>query len=202
MLIYYGSRSVHLKSEVCNHYVCPNCSTKGSVTLSLYRKHAHIYWIPMFPIGKLRFTECSNCGQVLEGKEIPEELKETFEAMKAEAKGPIWQFSGLVVIALLALFITYMIQRDNELEQEYLNSPQVGDVYQYKEELNFSTLKVIRVTNDSIFVVPNDYMTDKRTGISEIDVNENYKEENVYSLTREDIRKLFEDKVIYDIDRS
>lgn len=100
-MIIYGSKAVHVKSTQPKTITCPSCGTKGSLVLSLYRKHAHIFWIPLFPIGKKGVSQCQHCKNVLEYKDMPAPIKEEFKILKSEAKGPIWQYAGLVLIAIL-----------------------------------------------------------------------------------------------------
>lgn len=46
----------------------------------------------------------------------------------------------------------------------------------------------------------NEMQVEQSTGISKIDIEENYKE--IYSFSKEQIRKMYKDKEIYEIERS
>ena len=70
----------------------------------------------------------------------------------------------------MAISITYSNGEAKKKELEFVANPVVGDVYKYKtEKQNYSTLKVTSVTADSVFVSPNEYETDKMSGIYKID---------------------------------
>ncbi len=119
-MIIYGSRAVHLKSAQLTAATCPSCKTKGSLILSLFRKHAHIFWIPLFPIGKKGFSKCQHCKHVLEDKEMPASIREQYNRLKQEAKGPIWQFVGLFlfgVLFALPFIVTIITLIINKLQQ-------------------------------------------------------------------------------------
>ncbi len=102
-MIIYGSRSVHLKSTQADKITCPNCQTENSLILSVFGKHAHVFWIPLFPIGKKGFSQCQHCKQVLETREMPEQIKTAYKILKKDSKYRVWQYSGL--IAFLVLFV-------------------------------------------------------------------------------------------------
>ena len=66
-------------------------------------------------------------------------------------------FSGLCVAALGILAILYAGYELNKLDQEYINQPEVGDVYLYERptfsnDLIYTYLKVSAIAEDSIFL--------------------------------------------------
>ena len=200
-MIIYGSKAVHLKTAQSKTATCPSCGTQGSLTISVFRKHAHVFWIPLFPIGKKGVSQCQHCKNILETKEMPEPIKRECENLKNESKGPIWQFAGLVVIAVLIAWGSYASGEDKKLELEYIKSPQVGDIYEYKIETgSYSTLKVVSVTNDSVFVSPNEYEISKMSKIYKIDKPENYSDVS-YGISNSKIKEMYNSGEIFDINR-
>jgi hypothetical protein len=201
-MIIYGSKAVHLKSAQPSTAVCPSCGQTGTTVLSTYSKHAHIFWIPLFPIGKMGVSQCQHCKHAVADSHLPHELKRDYNNLKAETKVPIWQFSGLGLIAIMAISTTYTSGEAKKKELEYVANPVVGDVYKYKtEKQNYSTLKVTSVSADSVFVSPNEYETDKMSGVYNIDKAENYADFS-YGISRSDLKKMHTDSEIYDIDRN
>lgn len=99
-MIIYGSKSVHLKSERSKMSVCPNCGTQGSLVLSVYRRHTHIFWIPLFPIGKTGLSQCQHCKNVLYTKEMTASIQKEYDQLKNKTKGPLWQFMGLGILII------------------------------------------------------------------------------------------------------
>ncbi|MEO7989993.1 MAG: hypothetical protein ABI663_10655 [Chryseolinea sp.] len=201
-MIIYGSTPVHLRSAQPPTAVCPSCGQTGTIILSAYSKHAHVFWIPLFPIGGLGISQCQHCKQTLEEKMMPVELRREYNNVKAATRVPIWQFSGLALIGVIIIWITYSNGEDKKKQLEYIANPAVGDVYKYKtDSRNYSTLKVISVSADSVFVSPNDYETDKMSGVNKIDVAENYPEV-MYGISKGDLKEKYTSDNIYDIDRN
>ena len=192
---------VHLKTEQSETAICPSCGTQGSLTINIFRKHAHIFWIPLFPFGKKGVSQCEHCNNILEMKEMPDSLKREFENLKNETKGLIWQFTGLGIIAILIVWGNYVNGEDKKTELEYLKSPQIGDVYEYKIETgSYSTLKVVSVKNDSIFVSPNEYEISKMSKMYKIDKSENYSNLS-YGVSINKIKEMYDSGEIFDINR-
>ncbi len=200
-MIIYGSRPVHIKTVECNHITCQNCDTKGPILLSIFRKHAHVFWIPLFPIGKTGGSECMNCKNVLEPKEMPQDLRQEYDLLKADARGPIWQFSGLLLILVVIIWANFQSAADTKEEREYLANPQIGDVYQTKSESNnYSTMIITDIDADTIYMCFNDYETNKVTGIYKIDIPENYPDSS-FGMLHADIVALYDEDKIIDIKR-
>lgn len=201
-MIIYGTRAATLESFSLENEVCQNCDAKGSLVLTFYRKHAHIFWIPMFPIGKGGFSVCSNCKSTLEKKEMPESLRMEFQVLKNNVKGPLWQFSGLVLAAVLVALVATSIRSDNKREAEVLATPQVGDVYNHQLAKNgYSTLKVVEVSDDSVFVVANMYYSNKIMGVRKIEKPENYSD-SAYGISKAQLLKMHSDGDIYSARRA
>ncbi|WP_103069149.1 zinc ribbon domain-containing protein [Aquimarina sediminis] len=198
-MIIYGGKAVHLKSERSKKTTCPSCGTQGSLILSVYRMHAHIFWIPLFPTVKRGTSQCQHCKNILKTKEMPESLKRECESLKNNTKGPIWQFAGLGIIAVLITWGIYADGEDKKLE--YIASPQVGDIYEYKIEIgSYSTLKVIDVSNDSVFVSPNEYEINRKSKINRINTPKNYSKSS-YGISKNELKKMYDSGEIFDINR-
>lgn len=201
-MIIYGSKPVHLKSAQPPTAACPSCGQTGTTVLSTYSKHAHIFWIPLFPIGRTGVAQCQHCKHAIADTHLPHDLKREYNTLKAETRTPIWQFSGLALIAILVVFMNYSSGETKKKELEYMANPVVGDVYKYKtEKQNYSTLKVISVSSDSVFVSPNEYETNKMTGVYEIEKEENYADFS-YGISKGDLKQMHTDNEIYAIDRN
>ncbi len=200
-MIVYGSHPVRIKSHNDKTLKCPNCDTQGSLYFQYYSTHAHVFWIPLFPVMRKGYSSCSNCNQEVKPKNMTDHVRRAYDSIKSDTKVPIWQFSGLGLIAILIGFIYYNTKANDQKYKEYIANPQNGDVYSYK--LNFkeySTLKVAQITTDSIYVIPNEYVTNKRTGINEIDISSNYGD-LMYGIAKTEINRMFEAEEIYEIER-
>ena len=200
-MIVYGSRAVHLKTVQSHKATCANCDTQGSIIISVFRKHAHIFWIPLFPIGKRGVSQCQHCKNTLESGSMPESIKREYTNLKEDAKGPYWQFSGLGLILAFFLYSSYSGGENKKITLDYISAPVKGDVYEYKmEEGDYSTLKVIAVTNDSVFVSPNEYAINRISKIYKIDKPENYSELS-YGIGKDRLKEMYESGDVFDINR-
>ncbi|MDO5664216.1 MAG: zinc-ribbon domain-containing protein [Bacteroidia bacterium] len=201
-MIIYGTRAAHLKSARPPHLICSNCNTQGSTTLSVYRQHAHIFWIPLFPLGRKAASQCQHCKQVLEGHQITGEARSEYERLSREARGPIWQFVGLFLIIVFAILATFTNNAEKKADKQFMDNPEVGDVYRYKTESgNYSTMKVAIIEADSIIVYQNEYENTKMSAVHTIEKEENYSEDNMYIFAKQALQEMYEKGEIYDVVR-
>ncbi len=201
-MVIFGSGSAHLKTGPARNATCENCKNQGTISFSLFRKHAHIFWIPVFPMGKTGTSQCSHCQQALKPKEMPEPLKMEYQNFKSDVKGPIWQFSGLILIVCLFAFIAYSSGKYKENTISYLAHPAKDDVIEYRTDTSqYSTMKIVDVSQDSVLVSLNDYETSKSSKVYEIDKEENYPDE-YYTIAKTELNAMHADGDILDIKRN
>ena len=201
-MIFYGSKASKIKEGTLSNTKCPDCEDGRSMRYTIFGKYAYLYWIPMFPIGKENILECNSCKRTYKLKELPNQVKEKFKLEKADAKYPLWYFSGLAVLAVIIAFLVYSGKQNAENEKRYIEDPAVGDVYALEtpQKGYYSTMKINKITTDSIFVIYNDVSIDKKSKTYKIDKPENYNTEfDGYSKT--EIKSLFANGTIYDVDR-
>lgn len=108
-MIIYGTKSTKLVVEPIGNQ-CLNCQTNHIIDIHVFQKYAHLFWLPLFPIGKTGASQCNHCKQVLRQKDMPASLKLSFYNIKAKTKTPIWTWTGL---ALILLFIAFTIFFNN-----------------------------------------------------------------------------------------
>jgi hypothetical protein len=201
-MIIFGSRSIHVNTEQLKNTDCPNCQSKESLIISIYRRHAHVFWIPVFPLGKFGISHCNHCKQALRSYEMPSYIKSEFNRVKKVSRGPAWQFSGLILFALLIVFAGFASKSDRASEKIYLETPLVGDVYEYKLAYKqYTTMKIMKVTHDSIFVSLNDFEINKSSRMYKIDKPENYSK-TLYGYSKKEISDMYNSKIIFDINRN
>ncbi len=99
-MIIYGVKAVHLQSKQ-SQYKCASCATEDSVLLSVYRKHAHVFWVPMFPLNKKVYSQCQHCKVVLEEVQMSEKQKKECVELKKESSGRFWQWTGAILFFVL-----------------------------------------------------------------------------------------------------
>lgn len=200
-MIFYGTNSSRLKDGQLNNVTCPNCENQTSMTYGVFGKYFYLYWIPIFPIGKTNVLECNSCKKTFKLKELPNQIKQKFELEKHSGI-PILHFSGLAIIACIVAYFSYSSSKHKELEAEYIKEPAIGDVYSVESESagHYTAMRVASITQDSIYVLFNDYEIDKKSSIDQIDKNENYTDVKD-GYTKEEIISLYADETIYAIKR-
>ena len=199
-MVVYGSSATHLVTIQPQGAICPNCQEKDTTSISVFSDHAHIFWIPIFPIGKKGASECSSCKHTMDVKQMPEEYKREYNFIKGETKTPIWKFSGLVLIAGLITLGVFQSGKSKEERAAFVASPLIGDLYKTKADGMYSCMRISDITSDSLFVSPNMYEVNKSSGVKDLDIEENYMGFS-YGIHRDEITRMFNSDEIYDIDR-
>jgi hypothetical protein len=89
-----------------------HCNSQNTTSAAIYQKIAHVFWMPVFPMGKTGGTECSHCKQILREKELSSDIKPAYDQLKATAKAPISVYWGAAVLILLAI-LGQFVGKDN-----------------------------------------------------------------------------------------
>ncbi|GJM27378.1 MAG: hypothetical protein DHS20C17_00130 [Cyclobacteriaceae bacterium] len=155
-MIIYGWNSKNIKQAELDAYQCPKCGEKKSV-LAIFAHYLHIFWIPLFPFKKSAKIVCAHCQLDTEEKTLPDEMKVTIRQLKSKVSHPKSLFSGLIVIFIAVAFFSFRSVQNANLEQSYVENPQVGDVYIIKgpdetSEYNHFLFKINEIEEDSIWV--------------------------------------------------
>ena len=197
MIIFYGSKSSHVKSAVLDDAVCPSCENEGQMVISVFAFYAHVFWIPLFPLYKKVYANCTHCNAEYELKEMPPDLRNQCVKFRKAQKFPIWHFSGVIAVCLFILYAFISDTNASRLQNSYLSNPRVNDVYviQYENEdytTNevYTTMKIVEITSDSIYFADNNFFIERDAGVNTIDEDENYNYEELMSSTIEDLKEL------------
>ncbi|GAB3903106.1 hypothetical protein [Mucilaginibacter boryungensis] len=102
-MIVYGTKSTKLIVEPIGNQ-CTNCLTIHTMDMYILQRYAHVFYIPMFPVGKTGVSQCNHCRQVLKLKHMPASLKFTYEKVKKQTRTPIWTWAGTVIILAVLIF--------------------------------------------------------------------------------------------------
>ena len=86
-----------------------------------------------------------------------------------------------------------------KLEKEYIKLPLKNDIYKTNIKGKYSTLKVYKVTKDSVYILLNKFSLDSYKGLEEINIEENYSEIKV--LSKRELQKLYDENLIYEVNR-
>ncbi len=197
----FGTKSTHLTSVKAQDRYCLGCDNYDNIVLNVFQKQIHLFGIPIFPMGKIGNAFCQNCKKELEEEAMPELIKHQYLLVKNEVKGPSWQISGSLLLLGLILAFSLAHKKSNQKELEYLASPNKGDVYEYQiNETDYSTMKLIKASADSIYVYLNRYNVDNPARLNWINKAENYKK-NTIAFERQKINDMFNEGKILEIKR-
>jgi len=199
-MIVYGWRQVQTAKEDISECACHSCGKPFTLSIYVFHKYAHIFWIPFFPIGKTVKSHCSSCDLLLEKKEMPQELRYAFGNMNNRNRIPVWMFSGLILIAgsIICSMITGLIA--DHRNKEMIENPFAGDVYEVKQGPGiYTTYKVEHVADDTVFLLVNQYTSDMPGGFSELKTMEY--NDTVQAIFKSELLEMFNCKDILAVDR-
>ena len=201
-MLIYGSKTTQLAKENVTGN-CPNCGTPNAVDLYVFQKYAHVFWIPLFPAGKVTLSQCTHCKQVLKPKEMSSALMDANNHLKAQSRTPVWTFTGLALIAVLITIGVINDKKNDERNAQLILAPKEGDIFEVKTKHNQYTLyKVASVTGESVFLYPNQYETNKLTGLDDLKrKGDNAYTEEALAVSIAELKQMLEKGEIMDIDR-
>lgn len=164
MLIFFGTGSSN-RPAIQTNYTCPACGRESSIVIFPHQRYFHIFWIPIFPIGKEYSKVCRGCGANFSGAHLP-----ITPQIRNQVKTPLWTYFGLlaggILFFVILMFGFVLAQRTNSEVADRMESPRVGDVYEVKlDKKEYSLRKIAAVTSDSVYFYDHEYNVDKATAI-------------------------------------
>ena len=202
-MIIYGSRDVTLQSTSFDGHFCTNCGQRDAICCKVYSRHAHIFWIPLFPFSKRSVIWCNNCKKEFHINELSPLLREEIVGFRRQQRAPLWQWVGLALFAAtIFLTITNNI-KENKNSKQYFNAPEINDVYCIKYDNGYSLMFIDEIRDDSIFFIYNDYSYSTISDVTKLHNLNYYDLDEVYGFSREELNELYNvDKTIKKIWRS
>jgi len=94
----YGWRGAKIASYKIPNTICRFCNCSEPQRVTEFGKYAHVMWIPLFPIGKSKVSECTSCLRTIEEKDFPSDLRANMAEKSSAVKRPIWHYLGLILI--------------------------------------------------------------------------------------------------------
>ena len=199
-MIIYGSRSKQLAKEIIIEK-CPHCGTQNSIDMHVFQKYAHVFWIPMFPIGKQGVSQCDHCKQVLKNAEMTSSLKISYENLKATTKTPFWMYSGLILFCILIFAAMKSANEKEEHSKAYIKDLRVNDILHAKVDEGYTLYKVKAVKSDSVYIIQSKFFITKSRfyKLSTADADF-YEEGDIFS--KKEIEEKYIKKEIIDVIRN
>lgn len=157
-MIFFGTKGKVIAGDAVQGAVCPSCQNSQFVSFGILN-YFHLYWIPTFLTSKQVGMECSHCKKTLVGEEVPSHLSEQIKDGVFTTGRILPMFSGLILIALVGLGMTYAVQQDAAEEERFLAQPAVDDYYivdfakiftEVDPEYHFGVMQVTNVASDSV----------------------------------------------------
>ena len=198
-MVLVGTRDSNVKNGIISNEKCPKCETENTLHFSIYKRYTHLTLIPLFPVGKYVNIQCSNCKETFEYEDLSKNIQEQLKNQKL--KSSIWMFTGSFILALFIIFtINNYIQKNYETSV-LIKNPIIGDVYNLKFSNGYySTMRIDKVTSDSVYTTHNDFNAYLPYEIDDIDKPENYSDRKV-TYSKKNIIKLYQQDEIIEIAR-
>jgi hypothetical protein len=199
-MIIYGYREARLQTKTFEDGFCTCCGQKGTITATVFSRHAHVMWIPLFPFRKRTVIWCGHCGHEFHPDETPPVLQDQLGEFRKSQKPPLWQWVGLLLFTVFAFNIILSVQRDGKKRDAFYESPQPGDVYCLKYDEGYSLMYIDEIGNDSVFFISNDYLSETFSGAKKLHRPEFYDAGTYYGYSREELNEYYYGrKIIRDI---
>lgn len=123
MFFIFGIREKRIKKYNDLAKYCESCK-KIPIEYHVYQKYVHIFWMPVFPLGKHVKKYCPHCNELLENVVSP-----VSSSYMSKTKTPIYLYTLIILFFLLIALLVNENIKTQKLKKEYLQNPEVGDVY-------------------------------------------------------------------------
>lgn len=198
-MLLVGTRDLNVKNGILLLEKCPSCNSENTLHFSIYKKYTYITLVPLFPVGKYVNIECTECKEVFDYEDLSENAQETLKNVKLGSS--IWLFSGSIILALFLIYSINNYFNNKDKTSILIKNPIEGDVYNLKLSSGYySTMRIDRVTKDSIQSTQNDYNAYLPYEVDDIDKTQNYSDRKII-YSRKELNKLYEDGEIIKITR-
>lgn len=104
-MIIYGRRATTLHQQDVHGITCNHCQNADIQRVTVFGKFAHVYWVPLFPMGKETVAECQHCKKTIPYSAFNLDLQQASAAIRTRVKTPLWNWSGLMAVGGLFLLV-------------------------------------------------------------------------------------------------
>ena len=178
------------------HIKCDNCNDFGQ-RFSVYQDYFHLFFIPMFPLGKK--TIQSTCLKCNDG--FNEEKKNHYLSV---TRTPIYLYTGLILLACLIISLVISIRNDQKQTAEYVANPMINDVYLMREgegkERTYYFLKIKNIDSDTVELLHSYF--EYYSYVSTMSDSDYFVSDEAFRVSKTDLKDYLENGNIHAVERN
>jgi hypothetical protein len=200
-MIIYGTKAKKIYAEIINQK-CPHCGTHSGTEFYIFQKYAHVFWIPLFPIGKTAVSQCEHCKKVMKLNEMPKDFKDFYEENKKTA-APFWMYSGAALIAVLIISGLYSDYQKTNASEKYIQDLKTNDLLEIKiPGGGYTWYKITETLADTIYLKQSLQESTLESGLEKINTTDNNFTEEEFVSTRKAFKEKFKSGEIMNVIRN
>ncbi|MET4106169.1 zinc-ribbon domain-containing protein [Hymenobacter sp. UYP22] len=189
MIFLFGTGTSRLLTFPLPTVACTYCGVQGKLSVTVFSRYFSVFWIPVFPIGKVSVTVCEHCKQTLTSKEpLPETYRLPVQTVQQQASTPLTNYALLLLLGAGIVLVFVLTQlapgkkraaapenpataaslatQDNDA-----NDADVTPGARYKMKSTaagsaYALMEVTRLTNDTVFYKVTSMLRSKPTAAS------------------------------------
>lgn len=157
MFLFFGTRQKVRAGSLLDETPCKKCSCDVHSSYGIIQ-YVHLFWVPLFIIGREVGAVCVNCENVLEEKQFTKEgIKLLRKTVFTPLNTLLYHLGGACLVLFFAMAFISLQSTRKETAERIMN-PRIGDIYHVDmksiEELPygkpFVALKIVKVNNASL----------------------------------------------------
>lgn len=101
-MIIFGTSKERVKYQEPLHFGnCPHCNQQNRLTAFVMMRYAHVWYLPVFPLGKRVIASCDHCKATYNLKGLPQNIAQQCMEVKQKAKTPLKYWTLLIIAGIL-----------------------------------------------------------------------------------------------------
>ena len=82
-ILFFGTRPGKKREAPMPGAQCPFCGQTGQLRATLIPQFIHLFWIPVYRLRPMAYTECTHCKKVYQGAEMTPEMEDVISLLKS-----------------------------------------------------------------------------------------------------------------------
>jgi hypothetical protein len=196
----YGSYTTEIDSFIPKGAICPDCNAQNQISIHKVIDVIHFMYVPIIPTRIENIVHCKSCNYEFSMNDLDKESKHFWQKFKSLKRTPIWYYSGPLLVLLIFSYLGIsQLKHENKMLERLQNGNEKQIIEYENENGSFSTMKTIKINNDSVWFFYNDYQIDDYQFIDKI-TGDNHYSSDTNKVSLETIKRLINDgkvKIIY-----